>query len=124
MECFAHPGSDAVGICKTCGKAVCRDCVVDTGFAIACSESCASEATALHQMNQAGKRLYGIGVDRKKLPSGIVMWLLFGTLFSGYGVFEFMQDSGLQWFPSLFGAASFLVAWIGYRRAKDVGLQC
>jgi hypothetical protein len=50
MECFSHPSSQAVGICKSCGKAVCRACAKDLGFAIACSDSCAAELAAEHEI--------------------------------------------------------------------------
>ena len=124
MECFTHPGSSSVGICKTCGKAVCRTCAIGLGFAVACTQACATEAAAIHEMNQRGKKIYGIGVARPKIPSGVIMWLLFGALFSGFGAFAWFKARDLGWFLLLFGAASFFVAWLGYRRAKDVGLQC
>jgi hypothetical protein len=29
MKCWIHPEQDAVAVCKSCGKGVCKDCVVD-----------------------------------------------------------------------------------------------
>lgn len=29
-----------------------------------------------------------------------------------------------EWFLLLFGAASFFVAWLAYKRTKEIGLQC
>ncbi|WP_156397980.1 hypothetical protein [Duganella sp. Root336D2] len=124
MECFEHSGSNSVGVCKACGKAVCRTCVVDAGVAIACSDRCAKEAADVHEMNQRGKKLYGIGTDRKNLPSGVVMWLLLGALFSGYGIYASLRSREPEWFLLLFGAVSFFIAWLAYYRAKDVGIQC
>lgn len=124
MECFTHSNSHAIGVCKACGKAVFRACMIDAGFAITCSEACAKEAADVHEMNQRGKKIYGIGLDRKRLPSGVVMWLLFGTLFSGFGVFTSLRTNQPEWFLLLFGVALFFIAWFAYRRAKDVGIQC
>lgn len=124
MECFTHPGVPAVGICKTCGKAVCKPCSIDTGVAIACCEACAKEAADLHEMNQRGKKIYGIGAASRKLPSGVVMWLLFGALFVGYGIYASIMNNEPDWFLLLFGAISLFIAGLSYRRAKDVGLQC
>ena len=124
MECFNHSTVQAVGICKACGKAICKSCTVDLGIAVACSEQCAKEATDLHEMNQRGKKIYGIGVARPKLPSGVVMWLLFGTLFGGFGIFNSIRNEAPEWFLLLFGVLSFVVAGMAYKRAKDVGLQC
>jgi hypothetical protein len=85
MECFTHTGSQAIGICKTCSKAVCRSCAQDAGMFIACSAACEKEAADLHEMNQRGKKMYGIGVP-KKLASSVIMWLLFAALFGGFGI--------------------------------------
>ena len=31
MHCYMHPGTDAAGVCASCGRGMCRDCVaVDT----------------------------------------------------------------------------------------------
>jgi len=124
MECFAHPSSQGVGVCKGCGKAICRACAQDLGFAVACSDTCAAESAAVHEMNQRGKKLYGIGVSNKKIPSGVIMWVMFGLLFGGFGVFNSLRNGQPEWFLLTFGAASFVIAVIAYRRAKEVGLQC
>jgi len=41
MKCFNHPASDAVAICKACGRAVCPECGLDSKNGIACRQSCA-----------------------------------------------------------------------------------
>lgn len=123
MECFTHSGAQAVGVCKSCGKAVCRACVVDIGVAIACCEKCAKEAADLHEMNQRGKKIYGIGVARK-MPTGVLMWLMFGTIFMGSGIYQSYRNQEIEWFSLAFGVAAFFIAFIANRRAKDIGLQC
>jgi hypothetical protein len=40
LKCFHHPTDDAVGLCKACGKGVCRVCAVDLGEGLACADSC------------------------------------------------------------------------------------
>jgi hypothetical protein len=39
VKCFHHPSDDAVGLCKACGKGVCRACAVDLGEGLACANS-------------------------------------------------------------------------------------
>ena len=124
MECFSHPSSQGVGVCKHCGKVVCRSCAKDLGFAIVCSDACATESTDLHEMNQRAKKIYGIGVAKKKIPSGVIIWVMFGLLFSGFGIFNSLRDGQPEWFLLVFGAMGFIIAFIAYRRAKEVGLQC
>lgn len=123
MECFTHSGTPAVGICKVCNRAVCHTCAIDSGVAISCCESCAKEAADLHEMNQRGKRIYGIGVPHK-LPSGVIMWLLFALLFGGFGIYQTYRYGHPEWFSLLFAAMSLFIAFLAYRRAKDIGLQC
>jgi hypothetical protein len=46
MECYSHEGEAAVGICRVCGKGVCRKCAQELSFGgIVCSEACATKAT-------------------------------------------------------------------------------
>ncbi|MFT4172337.1 MAG: hypothetical protein QM639_07240 [Rhodocyclaceae bacterium] len=124
MHCYTHQDSHAIAVCRTCGKAVCGICSVSIPFAIACSTECADEAKAVHEMNQRGKKLYGIGGTKKRLPSGVVMWGLFAALFCGAGVINTISRGTPDWFLLCFGAVSVIVAVIAYRRAKETGLQC
>jgi hypothetical protein len=41
MECFVHTGRAAVGVCKSCGKALCRECADELNEGLACrSDAC------------------------------------------------------------------------------------
>ena len=45
MKFFNHADRDAVGICKSCGKGICHDCLVEIPDGIACkAERCESRA--------------------------------------------------------------------------------
>jgi hypothetical protein len=41
MKCFNHNNVDAVGICASCGKALCSSCLVAGSPECACSTECA-----------------------------------------------------------------------------------
>lgn len=123
MECFTHSAAQAIGVCKTCGKAVCRTCAIDSGMFITCTEACAKEASDVHEMNQRGKKIYGIGVT-KKIPSGVIIWLLFAALFGGFGIYQSYTNQQPDWFLLLFGLLSLVIAFIAHKRAKDMGIQC
>jgi hypothetical protein len=123
MECFTHNTAQSIGICKTCSKAVCHSCVIDSSIFITCSEICKKEAADMHEMTQRGKKLYGIGVP-KKIASGVIMWCLFGTLFGGFGIFRTIESHQPDWFLLLFGGLSLFIACLAYKRAKESGLQC
>ena len=36
MHCYNHSSSEAVGICRACGKGLCTSCAVDLGFGLSC----------------------------------------------------------------------------------------
>lgn len=47
MRCFYHQDQEAVGICRSCGKAICAACVVDLGKGLACRGRCEEHAQAI-----------------------------------------------------------------------------
>jgi hypothetical protein len=123
MECFNHAGVAGVGVCKACGKAICRTCVIDLGYAVACSETCSKEAAELQEMNNKGKRIYGIGSSKKRLPSGALIYIIMAVVFGGIGIAGSFGGE-IQWFMLIMGAMFGIFSVIAYRRAKDIGLQC
>lgn len=36
MNCFNHPDTPAIGLCKYCQKGLCKDCAIDLSHGIAC----------------------------------------------------------------------------------------
>jgi hypothetical protein len=47
MNCFHHPTTAAVGICKSCGKGLCPSCAADLGKGLACKGRCEEDVTNL-----------------------------------------------------------------------------
>lgn len=45
MQCHVHPDVDAVGVCVSCGRPVCRDCGVDTQGKLICRQCLAEGQT-------------------------------------------------------------------------------
>ncbi len=123
MQCFIHAENSALGICKNCGKAVCKVCVIDAPMFISCSEICAKENADVFEMNQRGKKIYGIGVP-KKMPSGAIIYALFGVLMSAFVVNDYLRYEKIDWMFLLMSLGMFIIAIFIYRRAKDSGIQC
>ena len=46
MQCYVHPDVDAVGVCVSCGRPVCRDCGVDAQGKLICRECLAEGQTS------------------------------------------------------------------------------
>lgn len=46
MQCYYHPDVEAVGTCKSCGKAICQTCAVDVSGKIHCQQCLSSGAVS------------------------------------------------------------------------------
>jgi hypothetical protein len=50
LKCYEHPEAEAVGLCKSCQKGVCRACAVDTGNGLACGQPCAERVRGINEL--------------------------------------------------------------------------
>lgn len=125
MKCFNHEESDAVGICKSCQKAVCRACAIDTGRGLACSESCAEEIAAVNIIIDKNRRIYGIDRKSALLPTGVLMLLFFGMIFSVFGIIEITRGKGgtPDVFLFIMGAGCLVLGIIGWYRNRKLNLN-
>jgi hypothetical protein len=125
VNCFQHNESSGIGICKSCGKAVCRECAIEFPKGLACSIECEKDAKELVEMNERGKKLYGIGdYKTNKLAPGVWAWLwLSGVMWVIAGVSFFMlskPDYGTAAIAVVFSIITIIV----YRSSKRTGLNC
>jgi prefoldin subunit 5 len=49
MRCFYHEEKQAVGLCKSCGKGICKECAVDLTTALACRGHCEESVRSIIQ---------------------------------------------------------------------------
>ena len=56
MNCFYHPTDSAVGICKSCQKALCMTCAVDLGKGLACKSRCEEDVRRLIEIVETSVR--------------------------------------------------------------------
>lgn len=47
MKCFYHDDRDAIGICKSCGRGLCRECCFEFRKGLACRGRCEDDAAAV-----------------------------------------------------------------------------
>lgn len=124
MDCFNHADRHAVSACKSCGRAICRDCAQDLGFAVVCCEACAVDAKQAREMMRRAAMLYGMEGPAQRLPQGTFIWGAFALLFGGWGLFRWWSTGHPDWFLLLFGALCVVFASYAYRRAKTTGINC
>ncbi len=125
MECFEHPGAPGVGLCRGCSKGVCRACAVVLPKGLACSPACEVEVAEVTEMNERGKRIYGIGQYKtNQLASGVLVWLLLsGAMVSMSGYFFFARGR-IDYVTSTMAVLFLLITYITYRGSKRTGINC
>jgi hypothetical protein len=125
MQCFEHKGTDAVGICKSCNKAVCMECTISFPKGIACSPECEQDAKEIIEMNERGKQIYGIGKYKtNKLASGVMVWLLLSAVMVSVAIYFYIAKGKID--PAICGMSVVFIAItvIVYRAAKRTGINC
>src|SRR6266403_1985893 len=50
MRCFYHQDKEAVGLCKSCAKALCAERAIDLGRGLACRSGCEERVRAIIQL--------------------------------------------------------------------------
>lgn len=125
MHCFSHRDVSAIGLCKSCFKAVCSQCVQELKEGLACSEDCCLYVRESEEVMERAKRLYGIGHRKSKIPpTGLIIWFLFMTTmwisFLGTYLLKGQVESG-----TLVPAIIFTIIFgLAYFSSKRSGLQC
>lgn len=125
MECYTHQQNNAVGICKSCHKAVCRNCAIELQNGLACSEECEAYVDELNQMVERSFKIYGIGKYKSKIPStGVIMWLLF-SLFAwlAFLIPYFYKDKLSYSSLSMAVIFTIITALVVYS-SKRTGIKC
>ena len=81
MHCYNH-SEDAVGICKSCGRALCRSCAAEVEKAVACKDRCESDVAAILSTNR-NALLYAKTAKKARYLAPtlfVVMGIMFTTL--------------------------------------------
>jgi len=90
MKCYVHPETDAVAVCKSCGRALCHECVIEVGRACACKGRCETDVNILNDLAVRGSSAYQ-KVSGIYTRSGVFI-LLLGLLFTGAGLLVMRSD--------------------------------
>jgi hypothetical protein len=101
MKCFNHSESDAVAVCKACGKAICHECTTDLGHSIACKDSCVEKANLLEAIVSNAKTTYS---NQKR--NQLFMPAFFG--FMGVGLLVSGLRRGIEINSTVFMALGFI----------------
>ena len=106
MKCFTHRSSDAVAVCRSCGRALCPDCISEVGLSCACKNRCESDVARFHEMltrDRPGPAIPPniIGYDR------VIFLMVMGVGFVWFGLY-YIGDHGPKLFFAALGVAFFI----------------
>lgn len=99
MNCFNHPHSSAVGICRVCCRGVCSECAVDLGHSLACNGTHEDDASAINALALRSTKL--LKATRKSMFVAPIFFGVCGLVFLVEGL---SQEVRLN-FASFLGAA-------------------
>lgn len=91
MHCYKHPIKNAIGICKSCNKGLCTECVVDVGQGIACKDSCEQDVKNINEIIYKNKMIY-----KKSKATYYRSALIYGLLSLVFIIYPFFGDSILM----------------------------
>ena len=104
MKCFIHRNSDAVAVCRSCGRALCPDCIAVVGLACACKNRCEADVARFNAMLIRGRPGPGTGPTPPFDYFRVIFLLVLGLAFIWFGLY-FFADHGVNWFFVVMGLA-------------------
>lgn len=110
VQCFSHPASAAVGICKCCGKGVCATCAADTGDGLACSDAC-EERVLLAGRIVANNAKVMRTANAQNRTSGLLA-ILIGLVFLACGLWGYSVRNLSLMMMGVLGVIFFLFGFI------------
>ena len=86
MKCYNHHDKEAMGICKSCQKGLCTECIILIDGSISCKGECQEDVATLNYMVKKGRKVYK-DLSKQWSPA-IFIHILGGLTFIGFGLIE------------------------------------
>ena len=84
MRCFNHSTVEGVGVCRSCGRALCHDCIAEVGLSCSCKGRCEPVVATMNDLVQRGGTAYQ-KTSAAYFRNGILI-VLFGGVFAAVGI--------------------------------------
>jgi hypothetical protein len=84
MRCFNHNDREAVGMCKSCSKGLCSECVVDLGHGLSCRGEHERRVEDIERMVSRASRVQEAARGAKYVAPAFLCFM--GLIFTGYGL--------------------------------------
>ena len=119
MKCYYHPENEAIALCKSCSRALCRECCSDVPPGTACKDRCEKEVQEVNLVIQRSKSAYektGSAYRRN------AYWLLvMGSIFTIIGVLPVVMGEGYaSIFLALLGVVFIFGAMSNFKNSREI----
>lgn len=91
MKCYNHHTTDAIAICKSCGKGLCQDCAAELPNGIACKNKCEDRVNLLNSMVDNNAKI--IAASNRNIKATGYFSIIFGGLFAILGTTFFLSNN-------------------------------
>ena len=113
MKCYNHSERSAVGICKSCGKGICHECVAVLPNGLACKGMCESRVELLNQIIEKNSQTMAVTGLQLKI-TGLTS-ILFGVVMLVLGVLHYARGEDML-LASVLGLPGILFVGHGFAR--------
>lgn len=125
MECFQHQNVNAVGVCKSCHKAVCHDCAIEIPNGLTCSQECADRIGEINEMNERALKIYGIGKHKSKIPAtGVIIWFLLASALWVSFLYPYIKKGYFDLGTLAIAVIFTIIFGLSIYNARRTGLKC
>ncbi len=120
MKCFYHKEKEAVGICSSCHRGLCPECIADVDGTLACKNSCEEKVKSINELIERNKNSYKKTGTAYKRYSAFCLLVGLLSLFVGLGVDITSGSFGLLLFLGPMGIIFLLGAYHNYKSSKEI----
>jgi hypothetical protein len=118
MNCFNHRDVAAIGLCKSCGKALCGDCLAELPNGIACKGSCESRVEMIDRMIDSNAQVRSAA--RHQVKSTGLFSIIIGVGFCVFAVWSYQKfDTFIPYLNGFIGLSSLILGILRLSRKEE-----
>jgi hypothetical protein len=85
MNCYNHPSEPAIGLCKSCCKALCRHCLIEQEHGLACRDTpCEERVPLINKIIDSNKKVLAAANVQNRIATASTFGM--GAVFCVFGV--------------------------------------
>src|SRR5437773_6772235 len=116
MRCFYHDNTEAVAICKSCNRGVCRDCAVEFKNGVAGKNRCEAEVEAVNHIIDRNKTSYE--KTSSAYSGNAIIYLMFAIVSGFWGLKQIANQPLVGWLMVALGLVFLVAALFNYSTSK------